>query len=94
MRRTHLRVVRWTLDELPLPRRLFDEVVEWLYREDRFLRGTLRVAGRTAAPGRVEVPLLSVVDPRCRLVPPRAVLPFHAAGRSAEKRTGGVVPRG
>jgi polyhydroxyalkanoate synthase subunit PhaC len=31
-RRTHLRVVRWTLDELPLARGLFEEVVEGLYR--------------------------------------------------------------
>ena len=83
-RRTHLRVVRWTLDELPLARRLFEEVAELLYRQDGFLRGALRVGGRRAAPEQVEAPLLSVVDPRSRLVPPRAVLPFHAATRSAD----------
>ncbi|MDP8943355.1 MAG: alpha/beta fold hydrolase, partial [Actinomycetota bacterium] len=38
---THLRVQRWTLDELPLPGRLFEEVVERLYREDRLMRGDL-----------------------------------------------------
>jgi polyhydroxyalkanoate synthase len=27
-----------------------------------------------------------VVDPRSRLVPPRAVLPFHAAARGGEAR--------
>ena len=85
-RRTHLRVVRWTLDELPLARRLFEEVVELVYRQDGFLRGALRVGGRRAAPEQVEAPLLSVVDPRSRLVPPRAVLPFHAASRSADAR--------
>jgi polyhydroxyalkanoate synthase len=85
-RRTHLRVVRWTLDELPLARRLFEEVVELLYREDRFLRGTLLVRGRPAAPERVEAPLLSVINPRSRLVPPRAVLPFHGAVRSGDRR--------
>jgi polyhydroxyalkanoate synthase len=83
-RRTHLRVVRWTLDELPLARRLFEEVVELVYRQDGFLRGVLRVGGRRAGPEQVEAPLLSVVDPRSRLVPPRAVLPFHAATRSAD----------
>ena len=85
-RRTHLRVVRWTLDELPLARRLFEEVVELLYREDRFLRGTLLVRGRRAAPEQVEAPLLSVVNPRSRLVPPRAVLPFHDAVGSAQRQ--------
>jgi polyhydroxyalkanoate synthase len=29
------------LDEMPLPRRLFEEMVEELYREDRFMGGTL-----------------------------------------------------
>jgi polyhydroxyalkanoate synthase len=81
---THLRVVRWTLDELPLAGRLFEEVVELLYRQDQFLRGTLLVGGRRVAPDQVEAPLLSVVDPRSRLVPPRAVLPFHAAAPRAE----------
>jgi hypothetical protein len=31
-------------------------------------------------------PVLSVVDPRSELVPPPAVLPFHAAAGSAEAR--------
>lgn len=43
----HLAVERWTLDEFPLPGRLFEELIEQLYREDRFARGTLRsTAGR------------------------------------------------
>jgi polyhydroxyalkanoate synthase subunit PhaC len=81
---THLRVVRWTLDELPLARQLFEEVVELLYRQDRFLRGTLLVGGRRAAPEQVEAPLLSVVAPRSQLVPSQAVVPFHAASGSAD----------
>jgi polyhydroxyalkanoate synthase len=85
-RRLHLRVLRWTLDELPLSRRLFEEVVEVLYREDRFFRGALLVDGRQAGPEQVTAPLLSVVDRRSLLVPPRAVLPFHAAARSVDQR--------
>jgi len=38
---TLLRVERWTLDELPLPGRFFAEVVEHLYRKDRFLGACL-----------------------------------------------------
>ncbi len=81
---THLRVERWALDEMALPARLFEEVIEHLYREDRFMRGTLTVNGRPALPGLVEAPLLSVVDPRSTLVPPAAVLPLHEAARSAD----------
>jgi polyhydroxyalkanoate synthase len=84
--RTHLRVERWTLDEFPLPGRLFEEVVEWLYREDRFMNGNLRVGGRIAAPEALDMPLLSVIDPHSVIIPAASVLPFHRAVRSAEKR--------
>ncbi|TBW12884.1 alpha/beta fold hydrolase [Azotobacter chroococcum subsp. isscasi] len=80
----HLQVIRWTLDELPFPRRLFEEVIELLYRENRFMTGTLQVRGRLATPARVKAPVLSVVDPRSHVVPPDAVLPFHAAVGSGD----------
>ena len=44
----HMAVERWTLDEFPIPGRLFEELIEQLYREDRFARGTLEINGRTA----------------------------------------------
>ena len=81
---THLRVERWTFEEMPMAQRLFEEVVELLYREDRFMKGTLRVGGRRAAPELVSAPVLSVVDRRCQLVPPQAVEPFHHAVRSPD----------
>ncbi|WP_349617736.1 alpha/beta fold hydrolase [Azotobacter salinestris] len=81
---THLLVTRWTLDELPMPRRLFEEVVELLYRENRFMGGTLTVGGRPATPAGAKTPVLSVVDPRSHVVPPDAVLPFHAAAGSGD----------
>jgi polyhydroxyalkanoate synthase len=83
--RTHLLVERWALDEFPLPRRLVAELATQIVREDRFARGTLEIAGRTAAPSRLTAPLLCVVDPRCTLVPPAAVLPFLEAAASRDK---------
>ncbi len=83
---THLRVERWTLDEMPLAARLFREVVGAVYREDRFLRGTWVVRGRRAAPEAITAPLLSVVDQHCPIAPPQSVLPFHRAVGSAERR--------
>jgi polyhydroxyalkanoate synthase len=79
-------VERWTLDESALPQRLFEEVVEHLYREDRFLRGTLQIGDKYAKPDRVTAPLLSVVDRRCVIAPRAAVIPFHQAVRSTDKR--------
>jgi polyhydroxyalkanoate synthase len=82
---THLRVERWTLDEFPLPRRLFAELAQRIAREDAFVRGTLEIGGRSARPSQVAAPLLCVLDERCRVVPPEAVMPFYAAAGSAAK---------
>lgn len=76
-RQTFLRVERWTCDETPIAKRLFEEVIERLYREDSFMRGTLRVNGKRVAPDLVEAPLLSIIDPRCPIVPPESMLAFH-----------------
>src|SRR5207245_10902265 len=73
---THIRVERWTFDEFPFPSRLFAEIIEFLYREDRFMAGTLRVGTRSATPRRLVMPIVSVVDPRSSIVPPSSVLPF------------------
>lgn len=83
---THLLVERWTLDELPLARSLFEDVVELLFRENRFMAGTLTIGGQLAAPAAVDAPVLSVVDAGSDLVPPSSVLPFHDAVGSTDKR--------
>lgn len=83
--RTHLLVERWSLDEMPLPRRLFEEVVEALYRRDEFVRGTLQVGGRLADPRQITAPLLSVAEKHSSLVPPEAVVSFHNAVASTDK---------
>ena len=83
----HLRVQRWMLDEFPLPARLFEDVVERLYRDDELMRGELVLAGERVSPARVTAPLLTVVNPMSRIIPPASVLPFQDAARSERKRT-------
>jgi len=85
-RHLHLLVERWTLDEMPLPRRLFEDIVERLYREDRFMRGTLVIRGRRAAPELVSAPILNVVEAGSDIVPPESVLPFHKAVHSRDRQ--------
>jgi polyhydroxyalkanoate synthase len=73
--RVHTLVLRWTLDELALPARLFAELVEHLYREDRFGKNELTIAGARALPGALAaVPVAAVVDPLSRLVLPASTL--------------------
>ena len=79
---THMRVERWTHDEFPLPGKLFVDLVESLYRKDEFMQGKLAVGGRTIGPRELRTPLASVADPRSKVIPPQAVIPFHDAAAS------------
>lgn len=70
----HLRMERWACDELPMAGQLFEETLEQLFREDRFLTGTLQVAGRRANPKRLRSPVAAIVNPPGRIVPPGSLL--------------------
>jgi polyhydroxyalkanoate synthase len=83
---TLMRVDRWAHDEMPLSGRLIADVVQRLFGEDALMRGTLVVGGRGVQPARLIAPLVSVVDPRCALVPPRSVAPFHDVVGSTDTR--------
>lgn len=83
---THMQVERWTHDEFALPGRLFTDLVESLYRRDQFMQGLLDIGGRRVGPRELKTPLLSVIDPRSKLIPPAAVLPFHEAAASERKQ--------
>lgn len=87
--RIHLAVDRWAQDEFPMPRRLFLDVFERLYRTDGFMAGRLALDGAAVGPGDIVAPVLAVVDPGGRVVPEDAVRPALAASRSREVR---VVP--
>jgi polyhydroxyalkanoate synthase subunit PhaC len=77
----HLRIERWTLDELPLPGRLVREVLQWLYREDRFSAGTLRIDDKTLDAQSLNCPTLAVVNTADAIVPPASIAPFLARMR-------------
>jgi polyhydroxyalkanoate synthase len=81
-----MRVERWTHDEFPLPGRLFTDIVESLYRHDALMQGKLAIGNRTVGPRDLTSPLLSVVDPRSKLIPPDAMIPFHEATSGPRKR--------
>jgi polyhydroxyalkanoate synthase subunit PhaC len=82
---THLRVTRWALDEFPFPGRLFEDVIERLYRQDAFTRGRLTVGGRRVGPDKLTMPMLQVLNPYSRVVPLTSVLPVHEAAPTRNK---------
>lgn len=81
--RRHLKVERWTLDEAPMAARLFEQVVEDLYREDLLIRGELVVDGQTIGPQHLKTPSLAVYDPRSLIIPPAAVVTFLKVSKVA-----------
>ena len=66
----HMRVLRWTLDEFPMPPRLLGEIVDQLYRGDRFQRDTLEVGPRRTGASRLRAPTAAVITPAAAIVPP------------------------
>jgi len=72
----HARVERWALDEAALPGRLVLQILEWLYRENRFSRGVLTVLGRRIGPSDLSLPTLAVVNTADEVAPLASIEPF------------------
>ena len=73
------RIERWALDEVALPGKLVSEIVELLYRENRFCRGILEVEERTVGPENLSAPSLAVVNTADLLAPLNSVSPIADA---------------
>lgn len=71
----HGRVERWTLDEIPLPGKAVSQIVRWLYSENRFCRGTLRVGNTLVGPSGLSVPTLAVVNTADDIAPLASIKP-------------------
>jgi len=69
------RVERWALDEVPLPGKLVHQTIQWLYRENRFCRGTLRVSKMLVGPSNLSVSGLVVVTMADEVAPLASVKP-------------------
>jgi len=75
----YARVERWALDEVALPGKLVREIVELLYRENRFCRGTLDFEGRTIGPQNLSAPTLAIVNMADLVAPLHSVSPISEA---------------
>ena len=82
----HARVERWALDEVALPGRLVHQIIDWLYRENRFCRGTLPVRQRLVGPRGLTTATLAVVNTADAVAPPAAVEPFIEKTAAADVR--------
>jgi polyhydroxyalkanoate synthase len=83
---SRLRVERWIFDEFPMSATFLAELVDQLYREDRFMRGTLSIAGCAANPAALAMPVLNVMRPESLLIPGGMIRLFHEKIPSRNKR--------
>ena len=75
-REIHGRVERWALDEAPLPGELVRQMIEWLYRENRFCLGNLKIASKLIGPATLTTPTLATVNVADDVAPLVSVKPF------------------
>lgn len=80
------RIERWALDEVPLSGKLVAQILQWLYQEDRFCRGTLSIRNSIIGPSRLRAPTLAVVNTSDSIAPPASVTHFLNAtpGQNAQ----------
>ena len=75
----HARVERWALDEVALPGKLVHDIIQWLYREDRFFLGALTIRGTPIGPSTLSAPTLAIVNTADEVAPLASVKPFTDA---------------
>ena len=82
----HLRVLRWTLDEFAMPRRLLAEIIEDLYRGDRYARDELVIGGRRTGASGLRAPTAAVIVRAASVVPiESATRPLSALPRERRR---------
>ena len=79
-------IERWTLADMPMSRKLFDQLTRSLYGENALVRGRLNLLGRRLNPAALRCPIAAVVDKHCDVAPPAAVMPFLDATHSTATR--------
>ena len=82
----HARVERWALDEVSLPGKLVHQIVEWLYRDNRFCRGELRIGNSLIGPDNFLVPTLAVVNTADDVASIHSIEPFIKAMATTDVR--------
>jgi len=78
-RETQARVERWALDEVPLSGELVRQIIEWLYRENHFCGGNLKIDNKFIGPVTLTTPTLAAVNVDDEVAPIVSVKPFIEA---------------
>jgi polyhydroxyalkanoate synthase len=69
-------MARWVADNPPFPGRAYREWITWMYKENRLVRGMLRLRGRRVDLGRIERNLLVVTAGSDHIAPRPGTMPL------------------
>jgi polyhydroxyalkanoate synthase len=67
---------------MPLPGKLVHQIIEWLYRENRFCSNELKIGEKVVGPSTLSVPTLAVVNIADEVAPPSSLKPFADATKN------------
>jgi polyhydroxyalkanoate synthase len=73
-----MRMEKWIFDSPDQPATAFREFVQWFFKENRLLRGELRIDDRPVLLSQITCPVLNIYAKKDHLVPPSASLPLGA----------------
>jgi polyhydroxyalkanoate synthase subunit PhaC len=71
----HQAMARWVADNPPFPSQAFREWITWMYKENRLVRGRIRLRGRRVDLSAIEQNLLVVTAGADHIAPRRGTLP-------------------
>jgi polyhydroxyalkanoate synthase len=74
-REDHQAMAKWVADNPPFPGRAFREWVTWMYKENRLVRGTMRLRGRRTDISAVEQNVLVITAGADHIAPRQGTLP-------------------
>ncbi len=69
-------MARWVADNPPFPSRAYREWITWMYKENRLVRGRMRLRGERVDLGRIEENLLVVTAGADHIAPPPGTRPL------------------
>jgi polyhydroxyalkanoate synthase len=94
-RESYQAMAKWVADNPPFPSRAYREWITWMYKEQRLVRGTLRLRGRRADLAGIEQNLLVVTASADHITPRSNTMPLLDLVSSADvthfDRTGGHI---
>jgi len=77
-------MAKWVADNPPFPGRAYREWITWMYKENRLVRGRLRLRGRRVDLREIEQNLLVVTAGADHIAPPQGTAPIFGLVRSED----------